>query len=91
MKKDDIIICINNSNIEEFPQYINGVKPFEPSPILRLTIGKEYKVHWTNDISSPNAVHVVDDYGAERNFYRNRFTTKKEWREQQLNKILNHE
>jgi hypothetical protein len=83
MEKDDIIICIDNSNIEDLRVY-----PREPSPIIRLTLYKEYRITWANDLLTPDSIYLVDDYGAQRKFYKWRFLTKAQWRERQLEMIL---
>ncbi len=92
MKEDKYLVCIDNSNTIMLRESINKIE---------LTIGKSYKVlnesHYmiTNGFYTwrkrfrVDTITIVDDSLVARCDYRlERFITLQQWREQQLNKIL---
>jgi hypothetical protein len=92
MKEDKYLVCIDNSNTIMLRESINKIE---------LTIGKSYKVlnesHYmiTNGFYTwrkrfrVDTITIVDDSLVARRDYRlERFITLQQWREQQLNKIL---
>ena len=83
MKGDDLV-CIDNSNTIMFHESINPIE---------LTIGKSYKVlnesHFMTTAGFYNTISIVDDSLVGRCDYRSeRFITLQQWREKQLNFIL---
>ena len=92
MKEDKYLVCIDNSNTIMLRESINKIE---------LTIGKSYKVlnesHYmiTNGFYTwrkrfrVDTITIVDDSLVARRDYRlERFITLQQWRDQQLNKIL---
>jgi hypothetical protein len=82
--KGEYLVCIDNSNTIMFHESINPIE---------LTIGKSYKVLNVSQYMITdgfyNTITIVDDSLVGRCDYRlERFITLQQWREKQLNFIL---
>lgn len=82
--KGEYLVCIDNSNT---------IIKFESINAIKLTIGKSYKVLNVSQYMITdgfyNTISIVDDSLVGRCDYRlERFITLQQWREKQLNFIL---
>ena len=80
MKKDDIIICIDNSKEIMLHETINRID---------LTINKSYKI--ISKQQKYNTFSIINNEGINATYRAERFITLQQWRELQINKILNYE
>jgi len=76
----DQIICINNIAINKY--YPDGVK------IDGLTLQKVYSVESYERIDDNVAVWITDDNMQYHAYFMKDFMPLEEWREQQINKII---
>ena len=83
IKEGDKLVCINN----DLPA--NRLAICSTSPAL--TIGKIYEVHKTlnTGYTEGGMVRVLDDNGKYTGFLLKRFITLAEYRNEQINSILN--
>ena len=80
MRIGDKIVCVNNSSI--------GHRKIAKG----LTIGKTYTVKNVEDLSPEvKNPEIINDFGEDVYYYYKRFVTLEEYRNININKILNHE
>lgn len=80
MRIGDKIVCVNNSSIGH-----------RKTP-KGLTIGKTYTVKNVADLSPEiKNPEIINDFGEDVYYYYKRFLTLEEYRNININKILNHE
>lgn len=80
MRIGDKIVCVNNSSIAN-RKIAKG-----------LTIGKTYTVKNVEDLSPEvKNPEIINDFGEDVYYYYKRFVTLEEYRNININKILNHE
>lgn len=80
MRIGDKIVCVNNSSIEH-----------RKTP-KGLTIGKTYTVKNVEDLSPEiKNPEIINDFGEDVYYYYKRFVTLEDYRNLNINKILNHE
>ena len=77
---DDIVFCIDNNKKIMYHETINPIS---------LTIGKAYKVTETSQYGFYYTITIIDDSGKKADYRLDRFLKLKEWRQKQLNKLLN--
>jgi len=83
MKQYDMVICIDNTSKGMINETINPVA---------LTINKAYKV--LNDPEpykdkEMQIVYIINDEGQKASYRAERFVTLQEWRQKQLERLLN--
>ena len=81
MKPGDKIVCID---IKGNPLFSNGVGKSKP---VALTLYNIYTIVEHNDPIG-NAINILNDDNEIGQYWTDRFITIDEWREQQLNQIL---
>lgn len=69
-----IVVCINN-----------GICKGATSESVNLTIGKKYKVVYYTD----KEYQIVNDLGNTCSYHKSRFTLVRDWRQKQLEKLIN--
>lgn len=80
MRIGDKIVCVNNSSIGH-----------RKAP-KGLTIGKTYTVKNVEDLSPEiKNPEIINDFGEDVYYYYKRFITLEDYRNLNINKILNHE
>lgn len=70
-----IVVCINN-----------GICNGATSKSVNLTIGKKYKILYT---SNNKEYQIVNDLGNTCSYHKSRFVLVKDWRQKQLDKLIN--
>lgn len=80
MRVGDKIVCVNNSSIGN------------RKTAKGLTIGKTYTVKNVEDLSPEvKNPEIINDFGEDVYYYYKRFITLEDYRNLNINKILNHE
>lgn len=77
------VICIDNKHTERNPYWTDIVDGY-PLNQPTLTVGKTYEV----TIDYGNKIKVIADHGEERLYGEDKFMELDEWRDKQLNDIL---
>lgn len=85
MKEGDVVFCIDNNPKGMLNETVNPVS---------LSHNKPYRIKFsTNVTTNPpewgKIIHIVNDDGQKASYRAERFINLQQWRDQQLNKLLN--
>ena len=82
MKQYDMVFCIDNNPEGMINETIN---------LVALTLNKSYKVlnELTYSDSKYSVLYIVNDQGQKASYRAERFVTLQEWRQRQLENLLN--
>jgi hypothetical protein len=88
MKGGDFIICSNFNTVKFKTVTPTNDASYEEYKLDGLTIGKKYELLAYIDFS--DTVIIVNDYGTRYYYSSKNFVLLGEYREEQINKILNN-
>jgi hypothetical protein len=78
MKQYDMVFCIDNNPKGMINETINPVA---------LTLNRFYKV--LNEPANTQVLHILNDDGKKASYRAERFLTLQDWRQKQLERLLN--
>ena len=74
------VICINEYRMKKYK--------CDPNGEARTTIDKTYELFQYKNLQGDIGYYFIDDFGDRPIYFEEYFITQEQWREQQLNKIL---